>query len=836
MTQPHPAAGQITIWQDKYDLGCSGGVDSDGRAVDKHGNRLVLHPALPLADAIAQQHSTDAHFWPGVLVKKDTSEIVPRAPRVNMDGLPLLDSLKLEVRFGAIALDVDDKATHKDHLPASAEWRERQLALLAKLPSALRSGMARYDTKGGYRLVWIIEHAPTIPEFIALLVLLVRQLRKWGIDPDEFRDFGRCYRLPDVVRDGKRQVLDGNGVTPGLLRWTPMLPDFNEVLAVERKKYEHKPRVDRSGDAPRSPGSFDALAMVEAAGREIIGEKLMGAGGTLHVVSPCMCEREEGGTGCAVTIAESGAVGIVCKHASCDYSEHKMAPGSAWKLWRSRHEAGYYTEDDTAGIKEWAEGDWSCYAHNTHAAAEMGTEPASEAAAPERAPFKLGSEKEIAERLCADLEGGGEKMVFDRGEIRRYEPSLGVWSLVDKSVLHKQVASYDSTRITMRPSRDGKPKGATLLVSQKMTVDIAKLACTLSTRLGFFDAAPDGLVFADGFVRVDATGVQLAPHAPEHRALATLPFNYGGSGAAPQMFLRALGEWFTPANEPAKLVQLLREFIGLCLIGKVTKYQKALLLVGEGQNGKGVFMDVMSALFPGPLLSNVTPQMMGKEYSLATLRSSRLNAVSEIPDGDILEAGPVKAAITGDRMEARDPYGGPFFFRPACGHLLAGNNLPAVRDMSHGFWRRWLVVPFLRIYEDSESDKDLADRIIAAEMPGIAAWALEGAATALARGRYDVPAEVDKARADWRHGVDQVSQFVDELCSPVDVTGRSAAGAKVLYNAYRTWAQDAGHTPVMSNVKFGGRLVQLKVPKTRREDGNVYGLALRSAMRLQRVS
>lgn len=936
---PHPAAGWISIWQDKYDKGWRGDKNAQGKAVDDKGNPLELQPAALLGAAIAQQHPGDAHFWPGVVLRKDTGAIVPRAPRINIDSLPALEAAGLEVRFGAIALDVDDKSTHKDHLPASPEWRERQLALLAKLPSALRSGMARYDTEGGYRLVWTLDHAPTIPEFIALLVLLVRQLRKWGIDPDEFRDFGRCYRLPDVVRDGKRQVLDGNGATPGLLRWTPMLPDFNEVLAVERKKYERKPRVERGDAAPRGPGSFDALAMVEAAGREIIGEKLMGAGGTLHVVSPCMCEREEGGTGCSVTIAESGAVGIVCKHATCDYSEHTMRPGEAWKLWRSRHESGYYTEDDTAGIVEWASGDWSCYARDTAttstqapatdqtidvyknvstdeyeadtstsaqeptsapesdqgAAAVRATTaiPAAAAVALPAAPkvdpltraravlhdlpaaahrsvaaafapdalaaallcsmFDKGAlaqckadlrtikglslqdwagaikdlrvaqavqRKESAESLGiadhAELAGAliehlrkksGVDVVFDRGSLYTYASVTGVWQEVKPAEISRVIQSWSN-----KPTRDD-----VLRVSDTTVKGVTSLACDLPAGdhgEGFFGEAPKGIAFANGFVQVTADGFAVLPCSPDNRQVYALPYAYDPNAQAPRWH-RFLDEVFAlDGPEAPEKARLLAQFAGACLLGLATKYQKALVLLGNGANGKSVFMDVLSALFPKSARAAIPPQRFGHEYYRAQMAGIRFNAIGEMPEADVLDGDALKGVIDGTPMNGRHPHGRLIDFVPEAGILAATNKLFSTNDKSDGFWRRWLVVVFGRKFAESEWTLRLQDIIIASEMPGVARWALEGAQDLIACGQYAVPVSSAQRLAAWRADADPTTLFVNDCLTRVCAVGSSVPKTQV-YIRYGAWMTLNGFKSHLTMPQLNQRLLALDIQEVR---------------------
>ena len=830
-------AGMVTVWPHAKINGWRGDTDSDGMPVTPAdpvtGKRrqLLLCPTMTLADALDAEHADDAHCWPGVVVYEGT--VVSDLPRLNIDSLPTLAARRMVVYFGAIFVDVDDKTDgrHKKGLPALPEWRADMGEKLAALPEDIRSGMARYDTNGGFRLVWTVDNAPSISEFVPLVRCLVRELRKYGIDPDEFSDFGRCYRLPRVVRrlpTGERQAqrLAGDWQTAlGPLRWRPT-PEALEAIA-KAKVREPAPTQPPLDDKPEVNASgFDPLALLEAAGVEIVSSRPFGDGGELHTPRHCLCDRQEGGTACVVIVAESGAPGIKCLRATCDYSQSKMTAGEAWKLWRSQHDASYHTDAETAEILEWAAS--ADFASPSPAPALAPTEQQA-TVAPEtrkrKAPsFMLGSEKEIADRVCADLEGAGEKIVFDRGRLWKYAEDAGVWCDLDMSLIHKLVASYDGAWIFQGKDKEtGEAKLAPLKVSNRLTVEVAKLVSTLRKKLGFFDNAADGLCFANGFVRVDSKGVHLEPHAPEQRATGALAFDYLGTGAQPSLFLKALDEIFVLNGDTAGLVQLLREFVGVCFVGRATSFKKGLLLVGEGANGKSTIADVVSALFDGPLISNVPPQDTADPYSRAMLVTSRLNVVSELPETDILESGAMKAIFAGDMIKAREIREAPFNFRPKCGELFSANNLPAVRDMSKGFWRRWLVIRFQRIFEDDEQDLHLAERIIGAELAQIAAWVLDGATMALARGKYAVPAESDEALAEWRGEADQVMQFIDQRCLTCDREAKEALPAERLYRIYLEWTQATRHR-AMTMTKLGTRLKALKVAHHKRNNGMFYAL------------
>jgi len=99
-----------------------------------------------------------------------------------------------------------------------------------------------------------------------------------------------------------------------------------------------------------------------------------------------------------------------------------------------------------------------------------------------------------------------------------------------------------------------------------------------------------------------------------------------------------------------------------------------------------------------------------------------------------------------------------------------------VDDLSDGFWRRWLVLPFERSFKSKEQKRDLAKEIIASERAEIASWALVGASYVLARNDYEVPTVCREALNAWRRNADTVAGFLEE--STTFYTQRDDGGRK----------------------------------------------------------
>jgi putative DNA primase/helicase len=287
---------------------------------------------------------------------------------------------------------------------------------------------------------------------------------------------------------------------------------------------------------------------------------------------------------------------------------------------------------------------------------------------------------------------------------------------------------------------------------------------------------------------------------------------------------------FTGDHDQAEKIKLIQEFVGVSMLGLTTNYQMALVTVGDGANGKSVLTKVVEAAMPPGSACAIPPQDFGQEYRRALLAGKLLNVVSEVPEAEILDSEAFKSVISGDSTTGREIRQAPFTFKPVAGHLFATNRLPGTQDQSHGFWRRFVVTTFNRVFDPHEQNRYLAAELIRDELPAIVAWFLAGAQRALLKGTLTIPESHQAALDKWRQRADQVRAFVDERCErlPLDAETNRWTPAQSVYNRYRTWANDNGHRPVASNT-FGERMRLLGLGSKATMSAKLYPVAVRAA-------
>ncbi len=450
-----------------------------------------------------------------------------------------------------------------------------------------------------------------------------------------------------------------------------------------------------------------------------------------------------------------------------------------------------------------------------------------------RGAFVRGSETEVAEHLLRDLQGDSPvPLVFAEWAFWRYDPDTGVYGQVTRQAAEAAVQRYDGRAIG-RGSKRGR-----LSVSANVARGVIHCAELRCDQPAFFDEAVRGIAFSDVFVALTSDGVTSEPHDPSHRARHARPFPYDPHAPCPrwEQYLREVftrtqveathdneeDEEFDDAQERTLLLQ---EYLGACLAGLTTKFQRALILYGpKGNDGKSVLLKVAQSLFPFDALAAVAPKHIAQRFGPADLVGKDLNTVADIP-GDVLEdATELMQAITGDRLRADRKNRDPVTFVPRAGHIFSCNKLPGTKNQTDGFWRRFMVLMMTHAFTREERDPDL-DKKLLAEIPGILAWALAGLPRLLTAGDYTVPPSTARLMNVWRTESDPVRMFFTECCvtpqtcewdvseprTLVPIRGTTPAN---LYLAYTEWSARAGHKP-LSAASFRQRWATLNIPKGR---------------------
>lgn len=271
--------------------------------------------------------------------------------------------------------------------------------------------------------------------------------------------------------------------------------------------------------------------------------------------------------------------------------------------------------------------------------------------------------------------------------------------------------------------------------------------------------------------------------------------DYDPGAPAPAAFEKLLGR-ILPDPAVSGRVQ---EYIGYTLLPDA-RFQLAQIWLGSGANGKGTLANIVQALHERK--AAVSPSALNG-FQAAVVLGASLLFCDEAPANEWCEQT-IKSMIAGESVLIDRKYLSPITTRVCGKWLILANHIPAVKDQSNGFWRRFDIVPFSVEIPASERDPLLADHIVKHELTGVLNWALEGLQRLLARGRFDTaPAAMKAAAQAARTETNSVHAWVNNV--GIERTLTTDTSKADVYTDYAVWCR-GNNMGVVASPKFWKRL------------------------------
>lgn len=173
-------------------------------------------------------------------------------------------------------------------------------------------------------------------------------------------------------------------------------------------------------------------------------------------------------------------------------------------------------------------------------------------------------------------------------------------------------------------------------------------------------------------------------------------------------------------------IPVIQEYIGYLFVPS-TKAQKALFIIGEGQEGKSVLGAVVRHIFGPNAEVGKVHSIENDKFYLANLEGKLAFIDDDFDPSAITSTGILKELITcTSDMSIQKKYEQARQARMFARIICIGNApLQALHDRSRGFQRRKLVIRVKPRDPDRVDNPSLIDEIIS-ETPSIIKWALDG--------------------------------------------------------------------------------------------------------------
>jgi putative DNA primase/helicase len=264
---------------------------------------------------------------------------------------------------------------------------------------------------------------------------------------------------------------------------------------------------------------------------------------------------------------------------------------------------------------------------------------------------------------------------------------------------------------------------------------------------------------ANGLLHVSARNLLL--HTPDYFNIMSLPYDYDASAECPR-WLRFLEEVF---GDDAESVALLQQWFGYVLSGR-TDLQKMLMMIGPKRGGKGTIARLLKRLVGASAYAAIKTQDLRSNFAFQSLVDKSLVVFPDerqvgAPDGKRLVQFVLQA--TGeDDIQVERKYKAAWNGRLPMRLTYMGNEMPVLPDSSGAVLNRLLVIEMLVSFTGRE-DRGLDDAL-AAELPGILNWALDGLDELRQHGDFRQPESGRDLLVDIDNFSNPIRQFLTEEC------------------------------------------------------------------------
>lgn len=340
---------------------------------------------------------------------------------------------------------------------------------------------------------------------------------------------------------------------------------------------------------------------------------------------------------------------------------------------------------------------------------------------------------------------------------------------------------------------------------QPIDYDDEKLMLALSSKVAFMvsrartqisSASEIYINMLNGTLVIDSEGAcALRAHDREDFFTYVLPYCYDEKACCP-MWKKFLNE-VLPEKEAQKL---LSEYIGYSFTRGI-KAEKMLVLHGTGSNGKSVVLDVVVRLIGESAVSFVGLSDITNDAEKRAMIEHKLVNISH-ESNTVVDPAVLKKVVSGEPVDVRELYIGPHTMTNYAKLITSYNLLPRA-EATHGFYRRFIIMPFSVTIKEKDADKNLANKISATELPGILNWVISGLKQFMQSGQFTDSPVCDKALSNYKLSSDSVLLFVSKGLSTSNDS--YSANGRNLYNDYKLMCVEDEIKPV-GKQKFFNRL------------------------------
>ena len=277
------------------------------------------------------------------------------------------------------------------------------------------------------------------------------------------------------------------------------------------------------------------------------------------------------------------------------------------------------------------------------------------------------------------------------------------------------------------------------------------------------------LHFANGTLSKDKKGRFAVFSEEKAFCINRFPVKYNPDAPKPERFLRYLNDVFLPDDQVT-----LQQFCGYCLL-PTTVLQKALVIIGDGGEGKSVLGAILNGILGDLNCYNESLSVLQSPFGVANVENKLLFIDDDLSESALKNARAFKNLVTNKTtIQAQKKFVQDNPIKPYVRFICFGNFTLQAKPK-----------------DPDRADDPFIDReILENEAEGVLLWLLEGL-NALIQNNYKIAvSDRTKAQSDsFKQENDSVMLFLNE-CDGIKIGEGLRAHSATLYVAYEHFCRD----------------------------------------------
>ena len=257
-----------------------------------------------------------------------------------------------------------------------------------------------------------------------------------------------------------------------------------------------------------------------------------------------------------------------------------------------------------------------------------------------------------------------------------------------------------------------------------------------------------------------------------------------------------LGGWFdfdkwldTLTCNDKELVTLLWQVMNETINPNRTR-KKMVLLVGDGNNGKGTFQALLENLIGRENISNLKPDQFGKEFYLGALEGKVCNIGDDISNKYLDEVSDLMSIVSGDPVQVNKKGKQPIEARFKLLCIFSGNDLPSARNKTAGWYRRLCIIPFNADFNGETERPEIKDEFIRDKT--LLEWVLFQILNMADFDKFIEPKAVQEMLTEYQNNNDYIKVWVENYYIPNGWHEVNHVPMFIARNKLKEFAEDIG--------------------------------------------